>query len=215
MGQKVINIKRATRDPHKPLVSMDPAELRETMMEVSAPLDEGILSDARAGKAEPIRLVATVLTTWSGEDRIVCAYAEYGDEAYVDLCRQIRTESARFLHDGESLRIVTYEVLLDLTRAFKFPSLRTLEREKNEGRRRYGMVYEARGMITVIVTWLVTGGTRRLHSFDVDHGDGCGMHESALETIASTRHNKLLGRDERLEAIAYDVPFAALREVVR
>lgn len=208
-----------TKNDNRPLLSMTKKEMDETFMELGSDIDRGMLGDARAGGYRSTAIVATVLCMRDGHERLVVAYEEYGDEANRPVCEGVMKGVEPFLHAGESLRIATYEIDLSLAVVFTFPSERMLKRKagigRDEGWRRYGMLHEARGELTVLVTWLVLpgGDVRKLFTWDIDHGDTTTMEENVQQTLKSVEHNKLLKPGEKLEVVAYTVPLAALREV--
>jgi hypothetical protein len=177
-----------------------------------------MLDGSRAAD-QVVRLICVVLSQEGSPECIVCAYEEYGDEDHVELCEELVDELKPFLHTGERLRVATFDVDLGKAETFKFPSKKMwMDRENNKECARaawirYGQLHEVRGLVTVIVTWLVENdGRRRVFTWDVDHGDGAAMYEGVLDTIEGVKWNKLLAKKERLEPVAYKVPMSALRE---
>lgn len=208
MRRKVVNIKSANLPKDKPFLSMSKREMEDTFLDMGGPLEEGVLAEARATR-QTASLISVVLTTKDKSERLVVSYEEYGDRNNVSTCEDIIGELSSFLHEGESLRIATYDVDIGLAEPFKFPKLTASD---SESRRCYEWLHEARGMTTIIVTWLVTGTDRRIYSWDIDHGDGAAMEENVTQTVRTVKYNKLLARNERLEVIAYKLPMSALHE---
>jgi len=212
MARKVINIKSARIDKNKPLIAMTSKELDEVFMAGDGELVEPMLDHARGGGVA-ICIVATVLCLRDSQERIVCAHPEYGDQDNVDLCEKAIVELSNYLHAGERLRLATYVVDPTGMQHVKMPSEKALYANGDKGCRRYMQLHSARGLLTVVVTWLVTCNARFVFSYDIDHGDGEGMYTYAKPLVKSVRWNKLLARDERLEVGMYVVPVQALAEI--
>jgi hypothetical protein len=208
--RKIRNIQAAKLPKGIPLVSMTHKQRSETFFDICGDANEGMVADAREDKSGPICLISIALKRADGSERLVSAYDEYGDGDHHDMCDELLAEYSPFLHEDESLRIVTYEVDIRLATPFPFPPEEKFK--DREWRSRYTLMHDARGVVTLLVTWLVFGNKRNVLTWHVDHGDGCSREYNEF-TTKGVRYNKVLARQERLEVVMYDVPMSALREV--
>jgi hypothetical protein len=88
--------KASARDREKPIVSMSTAERELTWAEVSAPVNSGLLDEARSGP-KPIHVAAIVLVLRDGERRLVLPVLEYGDGEGVACAKSCAREYASAL----------------------------------------------------------------------------------------------------------------------
>lgn len=197
---------------NKPLISMTEEEIDRTFDAVAGLLHALGLERCRKGLDQAVQFVAAVLTTVDGEDRIICAYEEYGDGENEDICDDVIKETRPLLRKHEKLRRVVYEVDMTKVRPVEFPTEELLAANDHEGRRRNGSLCRARGTITFAVIWLVTDQARLL-GYDIEHGDGVSIEENVKPAIRSITHCKLLHKNERLEVICYEAPASALSVV--
>lgn len=218
MSRKVINIERAKIDRDRPLLAMTTKERTAVFHDLGGSIYEGILNEA-GEKGKAVRLICVVLSEEGARDRFVSSFEEYGDKDHVDLCEDIIEDLTPFLHRGERLRIATFDVDLDRLEPFKFPSKKLWHARENDNEdaarawRLYGQLHEARGVPTIVITWLIgPGKSRKIVTWDVDHGDGCGRYEYTANTIEGMRWNKLIPKGGRLQALTYKVPMSALHE---
>jgi hypothetical protein len=210
-SRKVRNIESAKLPKNVPLLSMTPKQMDETFMDMGGHLDEGLIGEARSGKAGPMRLVSLVLKLRDGSEKLLRSYEEYGDGENGRVLLAVFNEYTPFLHEGESLRMATHDVDLSLAHEFEFPAEKQFK--DRSWRQTYELFHDVRGSVTVLVTWLVARGKRLLVTWDVDHGNGSSMTENVKETLRSITYNKILTAQEKLLVVAYDVPPAALHEV--
>lgn len=217
MTRKIIPIESAKIDNEKPLLTMTKRELDQTFAFLSGDFYEEMMDGAREGREQDI-ILTTVLLEGSpgfepGEAKILFAYEDYGDGANDAMCEDLAKDYATFLLPGEKLRLAKFVVVdLSLGFPFDFPSEKSLSMEKNKGRQRLAALHDARGLVTILVVWLKSGGEWNIVMWRLDHGDGDGMNH-VRSVPREIKMNRLLAKGEKLKIAAYVLPRQALQEL--
>lgn len=99
---------------NKPLVEMNPEELRQTFAELGLSGTFGMLEDARNGVGQEMVLAVCLLTRPDGSKAIVMVDNEYGDGCGIECIETlIDDDIGRFpgmLREGESVEQLLYKV---------------------------------------------------------------------------------------------------------
>jgi hypothetical protein len=199
-------MKRRKQTKDKPLIAMDRDELRETLRDIGAEMNEGLLDEARSATSSEILIAAAVLHRPGQPDRLVFNHPEAGDGFGTSMIEEFIEECRHLPRPGEALAFEMRRVEWSQMQPLENIPLFEMDRQERCGTsdddRRRRMLEEARAarQNEILIAGAVLGRPGqpdRLSYRHLEEGDGTGIH-AATEFLDDCQHLHQLKPEETL-----------------
>jgi hypothetical protein len=193
----------------KPLLAMNDLEWLQAWDRIGGSLEEGLIQEAREGKAT-VEVAAAVLVRANGIERVVVARDEAGDGEGAAPVAHLVARARSLLAAGETIRLEMVGLVLREDGSWQA----TARRERARGKKRLDSIFDEPWVRKKIATarrrekemdlaaavLVLPGGARRLVFTDMELGDSQARHAVA-DLLRRARRLKQLKDGERLERV--------------